>query len=164
MKRKDLLQKNVSTIVDVECPHCLHSLLDEDKKILLLSYYQDTVGVIALSSEYRNYELSIFGIENLPFDALVRFVCPSCKKDLMIQSDYFHFLVRFPDQYREWAFMSARFGHHFTLVAPPTIADKIRRNKMSLSVYERMSESMQSAFKDYEPNIRYYSSGKTFIP
>lgn len=171
MKQKKLQNNLNYNIEDVQCPHCLGSLVDEEDKILLLfdryvilpdQTRASERGVIKLTKQYRNYDLYVYGINQFFPGELVTFYCPHCKKDLMVQDEYFYFLVQYPDRQIEYAFMSAKFNCHFTVLASVDVAKKILKQVIDLAVYESIVTKLNR--EDHEATIRYYSSGKTFIP
>ena len=72
--------------VNVKCPHCGKSLMDEDVKIdghpsvRVMISYENKSGFLRLSSLYGSYnvESEIF----VPQEKIAQFFCPHCKAEL----------------------------------------------------------------------------------
>lgn len=76
-------------VVNVKCPYCRKSLMDEGKKIDGYSsirtkiQYRDKSGVLHLSSIFGSYniESDIY----IPKDEMVLFSCPECNASLLLK-------------------------------------------------------------------------------
>lgn len=76
-------------VLELKCPYCRKSLIDENKKIdghpsvkTLIQYHAKT-GVLYLSSIFGSYE--IISDVNISNNDLVLFFCPECHSSLMLE-------------------------------------------------------------------------------
>ena len=73
--------------VQVKCPYCRQSLMDDEKTIdglpsvKVLIQFHDKKGLLYLSSIYGSY--NIFSETHIPMDEIVLFFCPHCQSSLL---------------------------------------------------------------------------------
>lgn len=73
--------------VQVKCPFCRQSLMDEDKmiddlpSIKVFIQFHDKKGFLYLSSIYGSYTIS--SEVHIPLDQIVLFFCPHCRSSLL---------------------------------------------------------------------------------
>ncbi len=73
--------------VQVKCPYCRQSLMDEEKTIdglpsvRVFIQFNDKKGLLYLSSIYGSY--NIFSEIHIPMDEIVLFFCPHCQSSLL---------------------------------------------------------------------------------
>ena len=73
--------------VNVKCPYCRQSLMDEEKtidglpSIKVFIQFHDKKGLLYLSSIYGSYSIS--SETHIPTDEIVLFFCPHCQSSLL---------------------------------------------------------------------------------
>ncbi len=75
--------------VNIRCPYCKQSLMDEDKTIdgypsvKVVIQNSNKRGMLYLSSIYGSY--NIISEFNIPMDEIILFFCPDCQSSLLIK-------------------------------------------------------------------------------
>ncbi|MBN1221909.1 MAG: class I tRNA ligase family protein [Candidatus Aminicenantes bacterium] len=76
-------------ILELKCPYCRKSLMDEETQIdghpsvKTLIQYQNKAGILRLSALFGSYEIK--SDVYIPKDDLVLFFCPECRASLMLK-------------------------------------------------------------------------------